>query len=505
MSKRTLMLVVALVAALAIATTSTLAYLTSEDGAVNVMVVGNVEIEQNEEQRPEIGSTELEDFEQFKPFLPAVYDSITWAPDTEWPAPEDVEDKTPWKVFNSNMANVQDKFVTVENTGKNDAYVRTIIAYEWPEGLDDLIHINVNNIDGVVAMDEVGFVTLADGVRYMVYAFTYDEALAPGEETIPSLKQVFMNKVADNEEMALFGDNFEVLALSQGVQAEGFADADTALDEAFYALGADASEEDEAALIDDLNQLLEEEYPWDGVTEMPTTNWQTEGNPDTSWYDASATEYTLDTAEELAGLAKLVAEGNSFSGKTVKLGADLDLGDHMWAPIGNDQKNIYFAGTFDGQDHTISNLYVDANANAGLFGSVRSGYVMNVTVENAVINCDHHAGAVVGHGVCARILNCHADGVVINAADESGEDGDKVGGVVGYNSAEPQGAVANCSAKNVEITANRDAGAIVGAAISVSGSVWNLEGNTFSDCTITYSGFGSGANIDDSDDGIGRQ
>ena len=71
MSKRTLTLIVAMVAALLIATTGTLAYLTDTDGAVNVMTIGNVDIEQNEEQRVE-GTTQLEEFEQFKPFLPEV-------------------------------------------------------------------------------------------------------------------------------------------------------------------------------------------------------------------------------------------------------------------------------------------------------------------------------------------------------------------------------------------------------------------------------------------------
>ncbi len=268
MSKRTLMLVVALVAALAIATTSTLAYLTSEDGAVNVMVVGNVEIEQNEEQRPEIGSTVLEDFEQFKPFFPGVYDEVTMEEDaTQWPAPDGYEAAegatgNEWQVYSNDIANVQDKFVTVENTGRNDAYVRTIIAVECPEGLDpELLHINDNaDSTNLIGFTDAGFVEL-NGVRYMVYCYTYQDALAPGESTVPSLKQVLLDKLADNEDVALLGENFEILALSQGVQAEGFADADAALDEAFYDVSADASEEDVDALIDDLEQLLEEEYP----------------------------------------------------------------------------------------------------------------------------------------------------------------------------------------------------------------------------------------------------
>ncbi|HAA25917.1 MAG TPA: hypothetical protein DCE11_07365 [Ruminiclostridium sp.] len=52
------------------------------------------------------------------------------------------------------------------------------------------------------------------------------------------------------------------------------------------------------------------------------------GTADTSWYDPSASEYTLTTAEELAGLAQLVNNKiHDFTNKTIKLGADIVLND----------------------------------------------------------------------------------------------------------------------------------------------------------------------------------
>ena len=50
---------------------------------------------------------------------------------------------------------------------------------------------------------------------------------------------------------------------------------------------------------------------------------------DTSWYDDNTTdtdEFTISDSADLAGLAELVNEGNNFSGKTIKLGDDIDLG-----------------------------------------------------------------------------------------------------------------------------------------------------------------------------------
>lgn len=505
MSKRTLMLVVALVAALAIATTSTLAYLTSEDGAVNVMVVGNVEIEQNEEQRPVIGSTDLENFEQFKPFFPGVYDEVTMEEDAnQWPVPEDYEAPegaagTEWQVYDNAIANVQDKFVTVENTGRNDAYVRTIIAVECPEGMDpELLHINDNaDSTDLISFTDAGFVEL-DGVRYMVYCYTYQDALAPGESTIPSLKQVLLDKLADNEDVALLGDNFEILALSQAVQVEGFADADTALDEAFYAVGADASDADVEALIADLEQLLEEEYP--DPDALPTTNWQTEGNPDTSWYDASATEYTLDTAEELAGLAKLVYDGNNFSGKTVKLGADIDLGDYLWTPIGQTGgygAKAYFQGAFDGQGNTISNLYITetnegANYAAGLFGFLDCGMtntIGNFVIDGAVVYGHHWTGAAAGYlsGTLENVTVKNAEIICTHANNDAC--GDKAGAVVGYING-TKGNMQNCSAVDCTVTAGRDAGQVVGCSAASQ-----VVGCTATNVTVTAAGDCTGANL----------
>ncbi|MBR2635973.1 MAG: hypothetical protein IKD34_02875, partial [Oscillospiraceae bacterium] len=70
-------------------------------------------------------------------------------------------------------------------------------------------------------------------VKYSVACFTYKEALKPGEVSTPSLFQVYLNSKATNEDMELLGDTYDILAFSQAVQADGFADAATALKAAF--------------------------------------------------------------------------------------------------------------------------------------------------------------------------------------------------------------------------------------------------------------------------------
>lgn len=60
-------------------------------------------------------------------------------------------------------------------------------------------------------------------------------------------------------------------------------------------------------------------------------------NPDTTWYDDEKDEFVIDSPEELYGFAELVnrkVDPKDFAGKTVKLGADIDLTDYVWIPIG---------------------------------------------------------------------------------------------------------------------------------------------------------------------------
>ena len=106
------------------------------------------------------------------------------------------------------------------------------------------------------------------------------------------------------------------------------------------------------------------------------THWTDENCYDTSWYDASASTYTIGNAAQLAGVACLVNEGTTFDGKTILLSADIDLNGMLWTPIGNGEETgqtnaeglpqqAAFQGTLDGQGHTVSNMHIEASAKAG--------------------------------------------------------------------------------------------------------------------------------------------
>lgn len=161
--------------------------------------------------------------------------------------------------------------------------------------------------------------------------------------------------------------------------------------------------------------------------EVATNWWTSAGNYDISWYDESKNEFTLSTPEQLAGLAYLVNNFQSLSGKTVTLANDIDLAGHLWVPIGrnysNGQSVALFYGTFDGDGHTIHNMAVNTKhysyaqganvAMGGLFGYA-SGALRNVTIAEdcsiqvaAAGSQDIYAGGICGILNGGFIDNCH--------------------------------------------------------------------------------------------------
>ena len=176
-----------------------------------------------------------------------------------------------------------------------------------------------------------------------------------------------------------------------------------------------------------------------------------DGTADTNWYDESKSEFHLKTAEQLAGLAQLVnADTDRFAGKTVYLDNDLDLKGYEWISIGmawgGTQAEGSFCGTFDGQEHVISNLYSHASyfdsdifdptkndARNALFGSVYGGEIKNLGVENAEIWIDPLDDSAAGKGILAdwigktKITNCWTSGSIYSGTKME----KNIGGIVG--------------------------------------------------------------------------
>ena len=219
----------------------TFALLTYEDSDHNTMTIGQAKIEQLEYQRDENGK--LEEFVQDKLLLPTTT-TPAWANENQsW---AEIGAPGSNQLFAYSFTNVKDKFVFVKNTGSVDVYYRTIIAIEAPVGSelengDTAISTNINGNERFewehIKNDDILYIEIED-VRYYVLVANYKERLTKAEVSRPSLLQVYMGKKATNEIVKTFGDKVDILVYSQAVQADGYNDAKTALNDAFGEINA---------------------------------------------------------------------------------------------------------------------------------------------------------------------------------------------------------------------------------------------------------------------------
>ena len=227
MSKKKIISLCLVVCLLATAIGGTLAYFTDTEAVKNVMTMGNVDIEQIEQERSPAGG--LQPYTQNQTLLPmGGYD---------------------WEEVNVNgdsisvLADGLDKIVTVKNNGNSAAYVRTIVALEAGKSEDEAESMWYKNLavsdnsdaDGtqVICEDNNLFVMIGD-TWFAIVVYTYGDAIAAGTESVPSLTGVGLYSETTQEDVANLEGDYEVLVVSQAVQASGMGDdAGAALDRAF--------------------------------------------------------------------------------------------------------------------------------------------------------------------------------------------------------------------------------------------------------------------------------
>ena len=212
------------------------------------------------------------------------------------------------------------------------------------------------------------------------------------------------------------------------------------------------------------------------ATAMPKYNGGS-GTKDNPWLISSVEDLqTLASTinnRKAAGFDANVAAGGkgvagNYYGYYFKQTKDLDLsGIENWDPIGySGGQDLYFAGHYDGDGHTISNAKStgkkDTNgfATAGIFGWVAFGSVKNLTVKNADFLATGDNNMSYAGGVLALAYSC---------------------------------TVENCSVYNSKIESRRDpnnsnyAGGITGIALTSSFEKCASVGNT-----IRHGSFGGG-------------
>ena len=173
------------------------------------------------------------------------------------------------------------------------------------------------------------------------------------------------------------------------------------------------------------------------VYDLGEENWKTISGidyPVLYWQDGEKTNLefeTVSTAQALKDMAHIVNDmGETFEGKTVTQQNNIDLSTVCsetlgnWTPIGDygTNTNLYFAGTFEGNGNTISNLYIKgSNHYQGLFGHVANSNIKNVNIEKENIVGKNYIGGLISFGEQSNIINVHIkSGTIIGNATSGG-------------------------------------------------------------------------------------
>ena len=197
---------------------------------------------------------------------------------------------------------------------------------------------------------------------------------------------------------------------------------------------------------------------------------------------SNANVYYVRRARQLAWIANQVnTTKNSFTGKTIILTDNLDLGGAQavplnWVPIGINSDHA-FQGFFNGNDKIISHLYISDSSisfeNVGLFGYVANNgkendaTIQSVTINNGVlvINGVSNIGALVGYtngksdAFQITISDCHLKDITITQNNQYSNK--SIGGLTGV--CNDYTTIKNSDASNISIHCqNAYSGGLVG-------------------------------------------
>ena len=204
--------------------------------------------------------------------------------------------------------------------------------------------------------------------------------------------------------------------------------------------------------------------------------------------------YLIKTAQQLAQFAKMVNEGESFAGKTVKLANNIDLNGNEWIPIG--YTGTYFAGTFEGNGKSISNFKItqkhhfdknEQNNQAAFFGVIAGDAILkNFTINEAQIlypeseTGDFYGAAVVG--------TCYGNHTFenINVTNSTIQGNNKVAGLLAHDGSSSSITITNChvSGCTIETKNETDGGNVAGLVGVVQTNGAKIENSTVKNCTI---------------------
>ena len=167
-----------------------------------------------------------------------------------------------------------------------------------------------------------------------------------------------------------------------------------------------------------------------------------------------------------------------------------NLEEVSWEPIGNTTNR--YMGTFDGNNKTITNLYINANQEySGLFGYTYRSAIKNLTFVNAnVTNTNSFTGILVGYGYGGTYQNIMTStSCEVNGGDGTGGIAGKLAGnaynCVNYATVqgkEQVGGLFSSYDSSTSITACANYGKVTASSQWVGGLVGYFNSGTIQDC-----------------------
>ncbi|MCQ2478142.1 MAG: hypothetical protein MJ091_02830, partial [Clostridia bacterium] len=203
--------------------------------------------------------------------------------------------------------------------------------------------------------------------------------------------------------------------------------------------------------------------------------------------------YLIKNANDFAYFANFVNFGETFEDKYILLANDIEFNENAqnyetwkttapantWTPIG--KIGSYFKGTFDGDDHTVSGLYVKTTATngTGLFGATQNAIIKNIKVTDSYIAADDAVAGIAGFADNTSFLCCSFDGYV-------SANGSKIRGVAGIADYCRNSCTAVCCSVSGKLSANiYGAGGIFGKNYADNEKIILTVKNSYCDAIYT--------------------
>lgn len=222
--------------------------------------------------------------------------------------------------------------------------------------------------------------------------------------------------------------------------------------------------------------------------------------------------YSISCSDNFKQLRNVTNDGRTNTKLTpntyFSLDADIDMytqsrksdGASGWLPIGN-MPNNPFRGTFMGNGHSISNLWIDRpnSAGVGLFGYVESAIFDDVHIVAPDVCGSFAVGSLAGSTVTTGDSRCPSLFIRCSTTLGSVECGDgsvAVGGLIGEIDKASIATLDNCSNKHTTVTGSYGVGGLVGNAALFSTTT--LQGcQNEAKITSHYSGAGGLIGVSD--------